>query len=84
MSYYNQVWVIYKTPEGSLEYVPAGCWLPRNTVPVAIINWHKKIIFEVINECDKDVIFEFIKDRLQDVQEECARLGWRDFTFIPS
>ena len=84
MAYYNEVWVVFKTPEGSLAYVPAGCWLPRNTVLVAIVNWHKKIVFEVINEYDKDAIFKFIEDRLQDVQEECARLGWRGLTFISS
>ena len=74
MSYYNDVYAIFKNGEG-LDWRTAGQMLPAGAIPVAVANTHNRIITEVINEFEAKKVIDFTNQVLE------KEINWE---YIPS
>jgi hypothetical protein len=64
MSYYNDVYVIFKNGEG-LDWRTAGQMLPAGSIPLAVANANNEEIVEIINDYEPEIIINFVNTAIQ-------------------
>lgn len=67
MSYYNDILVVFtlNSCPNTIDYRAAGQRLPKNSIPCALVDRHRGMIIEIINDVDKNDIVKLFSDDIK-------------------